>query len=640
MPEWNPTLNGFLYLTFGISYLCLGLVAALESRRKTELGLGKNLNWLAAYGVTQGIQVLLKLAPLILERSVNGNFSIALQAIMLPLSTLFLLRFGVGLLSDAGPLPQRMTLLPLALIIPMSLLVSYVLVISLSSSTWSIATDVWSRYLFYFPACLLAGIGFLSQREVVKSRGSESSGGDLLLGAAVAFFFNAFIFGLIVPVSPYGFGSWLNYENILAWTKVPIELWRTISAVVVAFFVVRAMGVFEAERSSQLEDLRREMMRRQVAARELAEAWKDKLVLLAKKIAGLEPLADILNTVISSVLDLLDYDLAVIGLWDDQMSKLLLKAWSPPRHLSPSDLNLVSDAYLEAADQGRTLQSESGLFARDHPLHIPGHCSISVPLMFENKCLGFLCASRDRNRGCSPEDRVNLAYLADHAVISLEHASLASQLQSIAVSKERMRIARDMHDGISQLLGFLNLEMQTLEALTRQRNFTGLQDELPQARTRIQEAQNDIRENILSLRTTLADESGLLPSLNEYVDEFSSNTGIKVNFITSLSGSLSLSPLAEVEVVCIIQEALTNIRKHANASWVEVSLSAREGMLNVDIMDDGIGFEMSTKRGHFGLQTMRERADEIAGTISIQSRKNRGTRIALKVPLVTQVESF
>ena len=143
-----------------------------------------------------------------------------------------------------------------------------------------------------------------------------------------------------------------------------------------------------------------------------------------------------------------------------------------------------------------------------------------------------------------------------------------------------------------------------------------------------------MRENILSLRTTLADGVSVVSALQEYVTEFGLQTGKRTELIAEIDGNPQLSPLAEVQMVRIVQEALANVRKHAQAGYVQVKLSEYNGSLNITIADDGVGFQPANESRHFGLQTMNERAEIAGGSLTIKSIPGEGTEVGLRLPLL------
>jgi signal transduction histidine kinase len=255
--------------------------------------------------------------------------------------------------------------------------------------------------------------------------------------------------------------------------------------------------------------------------------------------------------------------------------------------------------------------------------------------LLDGRSFGGLWVARQAGEGFTPEDLLGLEHLADQAVIAIEHALMAARLQSLAVTEERSRIAREMHDGLAQVLGYLSLEMQTLDALVRQKDQEAVLAELQQARRHILEAQADVRENILSLRTTLAGDLGLIPALRQYAEEFEVQTGIAARVGGDVEDVSRLSPLAEAQLVRVVQEALANVRKHARAEQVLVQLTPRNGCLRVTVSDDGQGFDaQAIGRTHFGLQTMRERAESVGGGLTVTSAPGTGTQVELWLPFV------
>jgi len=240
----------------------------------------------------------------------------------------------------------------------------------------------------------------------------------------------------------------------------------------------------------------------------------------------------------------------------------------------------------------------------------------------------------------SETDLIWLESMADQVVIAIQHGLMTSQLQSLSIIEERSRIAREMHDGLAQILGYLNLQVQTLASLLNQGKSELLQEELTHMRQAIQLANADVRENILSLRTTLADEQSLAQAAKEYLTEFGVQTNILTQFHYQVDGELSLSSVAEVQLVCILQEALTNVRKHAHASQVvvriEKELVGNSAYIRLSIADDGVGIGPAASKRNFGLQTMRERAVSAGGSLVITSEPGGGTCIEATLPCIPQ----
>ncbi|MFW6183859.1 MAG: GAF domain-containing sensor histidine kinase [Chloroflexota bacterium] len=648
------------YLLYGLAFFTLGLAALLESRRSSGLLLGRQLPWLAAFGF---VHSFVEWSELLLHTTTQEPLRSALSAghfFLLPLSALLLIRFGVGLISEAGPLPGWLLLSPAVLLVPMMLVGAYALVVTITEPGLEVAGDIWSRYLLFLPGALLATAGFLRQaRELDASYSPRVR--SMMTGAGVTFFLYAFFAGLIVPEASYGLAPWLNYEVVQQGTGFPVQVWRMLSALGVTVFVVRALDVFDFERKQYLEAatqrqeqaeaaLRREQERAQEAqlqveseARRVAERWVNTLVEIGQLIAHMESVDVVLLHIMEQARELLDTDTVLLGLLDESGERLEVRyqAMGASAHAVGGRHVLDNPALVKMLRSGRSYR-----FPQDYDMdQVSWHCptvareiksAAVVPLQFDNQVVGGIWAARFHPRLFTSTQLFGLQNLADQAVIALQHASMAAQLQSVATLEERSRIAREMHDGLAQILGYLGIQMQTIEAYVKQGQEQQVLEEIQKTRQNVKLAQDDVRDNILSLRTTLSGDAGLIPALQEYVREFGVQSGADARLVTCFNSPPRLSPLAEVQLVRIVQEALTNVRKHAGAEHVEVQLSPLDGGLNILVRDDGVGFEPGDADGRFGLQTMEERASSVGGRLAVQSEPQGGTQVSLWLPLLRE----
>jgi signal transduction histidine kinase len=546
-------------------------------------------------------------------------------------------------------LPDWLNFVPPALLVVLALLASYGLVVALTEPPVATAADVWSRYLLYFPGCLLAAAGFARQAVHLPQAGLGYAR-SLLWGAVAAFGLNALVAGLLVPPAPYGLAPWLNSDLALAFTGLPVQVWRALSAVSVTLLVVRAMGVFEAERKQTLARLTAERERNQQAtllaqleARRAAEEWTNALVGISRGVANMEDVDRVLAGIVSVARGLLEADVAALALWDEAGRGLELRCSATATHTEvlTEPRTPIHDALItQVLSDGRSRHIPDEGTAAGQSWLCPAlgraiRAACIVPLRLNGQSLGGLWVGREAGEPYAPGDLSGLERLADQAVIALEHALMAARLQSLAVTEERARIAREMHDGLAQVLGYLSLQTQTLEALVRRGDCAAALVELKQARAHIVEAQADVREDILSLRTTLAGDLGLLPALQQYLAEFEIQTGMTAELVNTAASGPRLSPLAEAQLVRIVQEALTNVRKHAGAAKVQVCLSTGDGVLKVAVADDGCGITAPENgRFRFGLSTMRERAESVGGGLDIRSALGSGTIVEAWLPLL------
>ena len=210
---------------------------------------------------------------------------------------------------------------------------------------------------------------------------------------------------------------------------------------------------------------------------------------------------------------------------------------------------------------------------------------------------------------------------------------LFEQVRRLAILEERDRLAREMHDSLGQVLGFVNLKTKVAEDLITRGRAPDAGEELAQMRSAVQEAYEEVRQAILSLRTTPHGQ-GLVPSLREYAGRLREQTGLDVR--VESSDGLDLAPAMEAQVIRIVQEALTNVRKHAGARSVTVRFAHLGRDVVVTITDDGRGFDLAAveaaKGMHFGLLTMRERAESIRGALAVRSVPGQGTTVELRIP--------
>jgi nitrate/nitrite-specific signal transduction histidine kinase len=529
--------------------------------------------------------------------------------------------------------------------VPLGLLFGFILAVVLEIYPIFLSTEIWSRYLLYFPGNLLAGIGLVRQRQSLKGMFPNKANIYINL-LAVAFFINAFSAGLVVPAAPHGLASWLNEENILALSGVPVQVWRTISAIVIMFCFIGVLKIFEMEYQRTLMELEERESEAHDAelgdktnAMQISAKWNEALVSISRRIADMQDVDSILQNIVETAQKLLEADISALALWNEDKSSLETRCAALPQGIMLEHSQPIHNLFLlnSAAKLIPSLffdENESSPALTCPVLGRGLRAAAIVPLILDGQKMGIFWVGRVSANAFSTDSLGRLENLVAQVIITLEHALMASQLQSMAVIEERGRIAREMHDGISQILGYVSLELQTIEHYTQNGNQISALAEIQQAQQNVELAQADVRENILSLRTTLSNEKKFVAALQEYVDEFTIQTGIQTKFIHAESNDPTLTPLAEVQLVRIVQEALTNIRKHSQAKNAQVKLGQRNLHLCLNVADDGIGFEYTNGCGHYGLLTMRERAESINGGMTITSQLGHGTQVEVNVPLL------
>lgn len=231
-------------------------------------------------------------------------------------------------------------------------------------------------------------------------------------------------------------------------------------------------------------------------------------------------------------------------------------------------------------------------------------------------------------------DAANRRLAAADRQRALDQAALLESTRWAAILDERDRIAREMHDSLAQVLGVAHLRLSALAAHPDLPPDGGARREVEALAGLCHEAYADVREAIVALRESPRADRGLLESLDAYVEKYARQSDVDAVLDNRLPADPALPPHAEVQVMRVVQEALTNVRKHSGARAAVVRLSQSPEAVVVDIEDDGVGFspEHPAGDGGFGLRTMRERAELAGGTLTIDSTPGRGSRVSVAIP--------
>ncbi|MBN1249655.1 MAG: response regulator [Anaerolineae bacterium] len=227
--------------------------------------------------------------------------------------------------------------------------------------------------------------------------------------------------------------------------------------------------------------------------------------------------------------------------------------------------------------------------------------------------------------------------MVEYAVDVTERKRIEAQSQRLAVMEERERIGRELHDDLGQVMGYVSIQSQSALERLRQRELEQVQAILHQLTQVASEAHDDVRQYILGVRTRPArPRQDLFTALGEYLDSQHERYGLTVQ--VSWPDDLMESPLApevETQLLRIVQEALTNVRKHAGVDTARILFTVHSHEIQVVVEDDGSGFDPardSELSNHFGLQIMRERAESVGGELEVRSAPGEGTRIVVRLP--------
>lgn len=225
--------------------------------------------------------------------------------------------------------------------------------------------------------------------------------------------------------------------------------------------------------------------------------------------------------------------------------------------------------------------------------------------------------------------------LGHHLGVAIENQRLKSRERDLAVSEERNLLAQELHDSIAQGLAFLNIQVQLLQDSLRKGNAEEAMQTAGQLREGVQESYDDVRELLVHFRTRVH-QSDLDTAIGSALQKFEGQTGISTE-VDHVGVGAQLMPTDEIQIMHIVQESLSNIRKHARATHVKVMVRREIDRIEITVLDNGVGFDPQNDPNclsdrHVGLKIMRERAHRIGGECRIESTLGQGSRVTLILP--------
>jgi signal transduction histidine kinase/PAS domain-containing protein len=277
---------------------------------------------------------------------------------------------------------------------------------------------------------------------------------------------------------------------------------------------------------------------------------------------------------------------------------------------------------------------------------------IFSPMVHGKKLVGFFVLSTMEDFKTFTKEEIKLAQtIADQVAVAIENARLLELVrkssedlkmlsaQLINVQEdERKKIAQELHDEIGQTLFAMkmNLEMTKKNLPANLEKFEDMKNRLTDTENLLSQTIDQIRNLTTDLRPSMLDDFGLIPALNWYIDNFSKRTNIKV-YLKLKNFKPRLSSEVETTFYRIIQEALTNVAKHAQATEVSILLARENSNACLAVEDNGIGFDAKKAtfpKDRLGIFSIKERVGLLNGEFEIRSKANRGTKLSIKIPLV------
>lgn len=377
----------------------------------------------------------------------------------------------------------------------------------------------------------------------------------------------------------------------------------------------------------------------------------EKTLLLHEKSERLESLYAVTNLVAKATsLDVLAQDFTksiarishadgVALRWSSQGGQrhLMLAAHGLPATMVDAEQCLsAGDCHCGAAVVGARL---SVIPIRDMPSTSLNHCAkagfetlVTIPVRLHEHVMGEVDLFYHARTSPTPAERSLLDALSSHLASGMENLHLNALAKEAAVSQERHLLARELHDSIAQSLAFLKIQVQLMRDALKTHDAAETAKILEEIDTGVKESYSDVRELLLHFRTRTNTED-IEPALATTLQKFEHQSGIKT-ILTMQGQGFPLAPDVQIQVLHIVQEALSNVRKHARASraWLDVQ---QQPTWRLEVRDDGIGFNPDSgqlDQTHVGMRIMTERAQRIGATIEVISSPSRGSSVILTLP--------
>ncbi len=254
---------------------------------------------------------------------------------------------------------------------------------------------------------------------------------------------------------------------------------------------------------------------------------------------------------------------------------------------------------------------------------------INIPVRLHERLMGEVDLFFNARVDPAPALRSLLEALASHLASAMENLRLNALEKEAAVSQERIYLARELHDSIAQSLAFIKIQVQLMRDAIRSGNPDAIQEILEEIDTGVRESYGDVRELLIHFRTR-ANTEDIEAALATTLRKFEHQSGVKTSLSVEGRG-IPLFPDSQIQVLHIVQEALSNVRKHAHASHVGLDVQQQPAW-RFEVRDDGVGFNLDKDRPdetHVGLRIMRERAQLIGADLEIISSPGHGSSIIL-----------
>ncbi len=350
-------------------------------------------------------------------------------------------------------------------------------------------------------------------------------------------------------------------------------------------------------------------------------------------------LDDVLQSLVNISVELMHADKGSLLVWDDQREKMYARA---TYGFKPETVAIMSFSEGQGLAGKVALSGEPAIVEdatldeRVTPAIIEAEKIrglMQIPIRVAGEVYGTFSADYLQPHRFTEQEKRLLSAFAQRAGMAIEKARLYEREEQIAVMQERNRLARDLHDSVSQSLYGLSLYAEVAAQLLKSGDVEKIDQNLRELKGMALNALGEMRLLIYELRPSVFEEEGLVAAIQTRLDAVEGRVGLKANFV--VKGEISLPLHVEESLYRITQEALNNVLKHAQAKSVAITLAQEKNMVHLEVADDGVGFDVvkACEAGCVGLHSMKERAQEMDAEFEIISQLGSGARVIVRRPL-------
>lgn len=672
-----------IYFVYGLAFFVLGVALMLASRQESELRFVSAIRPLAGFGITHGVHEWIEMFQhirLATGAAPPGPLAEAVRVALLAASFMMLLMFGLRIVAIA-----RLRWVPWVLAGLWVALSLWRVVVhgGITVSTLH-EIDVLSRYVLAIPAAFLGSWGLMVQQREFRTAKVGEYGGLLITCAIVLILYGAvgqvFVRPTAMPPS-----NVVNGDLFLAWFGIPVQLFRTLMAIGLAscmLNVLRAIEVENARRLATAQSTRTAAQEHALAVERRARVQEERLnrelqqqarelalsLDLSNQLLTTEPLAERLDQALRQIVQNFEFaeaGMVILAGKPDTKPRIAAVTGFSTHELDDDPEPWFTDSFQLGAlclalnravchhENGSNVEFDLDAVVVGQECWQYGSPTviIALPLTGQGGTTGAIVLARtqDHRYPLTLSDLQLLTVVARQMGFSTENARLYQDAQDReqllgnllhqvvrAQESERQRMARDLHDATAQSLTAIALGLRGAENAAADQA-SPISAQLSTIRGFANEALIELRRIMADLRPPQLDDLGLGAALNWYVQTFQRRyPALTIRHQVPAQWPV-LVPEVETLLFRVVQEALTNVVKHARADHVSVQVVTNATTLTIIVEDDGIGFEpdvaLEDVGGGWGLLGMRERMQLVGGTVELVSKYGTGTTVLIQVPL-------